>query len=114
MWRGVTPLLARNFTIVCADLRGYERSGRPTWRNRVAQPTSRPYMPLMPDAAASKSLCLAIALANRTTVYEGALARALSQGNATMARFVALRIDMARKDARLELAKICEKPSGRA
>jgi haloacetate dehalogenase len=29
MWRSVAPLLARNFTIVCADLRGYGRSGCP-------------------------------------------------------------------------------------
>jgi haloacetate dehalogenase len=30
MWRGVAPLLAREFTVVCADLRGYGRSGCPT------------------------------------------------------------------------------------
>ncbi len=30
MWRGVAPLLARNFTVICADLRGYGRSGCPT------------------------------------------------------------------------------------
>jgi haloacetate dehalogenase len=29
MWRGVAPLLAREFTVVCADLRGYGRSGCP-------------------------------------------------------------------------------------
>src|SRR5262245_13590164 len=29
MWGGVAPILARNFTVVCADLRGYGRSGRP-------------------------------------------------------------------------------------
>jgi haloacetate dehalogenase len=29
MWRGVAPLLCRNFTVVCADLRGYGRSGCP-------------------------------------------------------------------------------------
>jgi haloacetate dehalogenase len=29
MWRGVAPLLARNFAVVCADLRGYGRSGCP-------------------------------------------------------------------------------------
>jgi haloacetate dehalogenase len=29
MWRGVAPLLARNFTVVCADFRGYGRSGSP-------------------------------------------------------------------------------------
>jgi haloacetate dehalogenase len=29
MWRGVAPLLARDFTIICADLRGYGRSGCP-------------------------------------------------------------------------------------
>jgi haloacetate dehalogenase len=29
MWRGVAPLLARDFTVVCADLRGYGQSGCP-------------------------------------------------------------------------------------
>lgn len=29
MWRGVAPLLARRFAVVCADLRGYGRSGYP-------------------------------------------------------------------------------------
>jgi haloacetate dehalogenase len=29
MWRGVAPLLAQEFTVVCADLRGYGRSGCP-------------------------------------------------------------------------------------
>jgi haloacetate dehalogenase len=29
MWRSVAPLLARRFTVVCADLRGYGRSGCP-------------------------------------------------------------------------------------
>src|ERR671916_386047 len=29
MWRGVAPLLARDFAVVCADLRGYGRSGCP-------------------------------------------------------------------------------------
>src|SRR2546429_7674405 len=38
MWRGVAPLLARKFTIVCADLRGYGRSGCP-----VSTPDHAPY-----------------------------------------------------------------------
>jgi haloacetate dehalogenase len=29
MWRGVAPLLSRKFSVVCADLRGYGRSGCP-------------------------------------------------------------------------------------
>jgi haloacetate dehalogenase len=29
MWRSVAPILARRFTVVCADLRGYGRSGCP-------------------------------------------------------------------------------------
>jgi hypothetical protein len=29
MWHRVAPQLARNFTVVCADLRGYDRSGCP-------------------------------------------------------------------------------------
>jgi haloacetate dehalogenase len=29
MWRDVAPVLARHFTVVCADLRGYGRSGCP-------------------------------------------------------------------------------------
>lgn len=32
MWRKVAPLLARRFTVVCADLRGYGRSGCPPSR----------------------------------------------------------------------------------
>src|SRR6266566_9503904 len=30
MWRRVAPLLARHFAVVCADLRGYGRSGCPS------------------------------------------------------------------------------------
>jgi haloacetate dehalogenase len=30
MWRGVAPALARRFTVICADLPGYGRSGCPT------------------------------------------------------------------------------------
>jgi haloacetate dehalogenase len=30
MWRSVAPMLARNFTVVSPDLRGYGRSGDPT------------------------------------------------------------------------------------
>ena len=29
MWRSVAPLLTDQFTVVCADLRGYGRSGCP-------------------------------------------------------------------------------------
>jgi Predicted hydrolases or acyltransferases (alpha/beta hydrolase superfamily) len=29
MWRDVAPRLARDFTVVCADLRGYGQSGCP-------------------------------------------------------------------------------------
>ena len=29
MWRRVAPILARDFTVVCADIRGYGRSGCP-------------------------------------------------------------------------------------
>lgn len=29
MWRDVAPLLAKHFTVICADLRGYGRSGCP-------------------------------------------------------------------------------------
>ena len=38
MWRGVAPLLAGNFTVVCADLRGYGRSGCP-----ASSPDHAPY-----------------------------------------------------------------------
>jgi haloacetate dehalogenase len=38
MWRHVAPLLARDFTIVCADLRGYGRSGCP-----ASTPDHAPY-----------------------------------------------------------------------
>ncbi len=29
MWRDIAPMLARDFTVVCADLRGYGRSSCP-------------------------------------------------------------------------------------
>lgn len=38
MWREVAPLLARRFTVVCADLRGYGASGCPP-----SAPDHRPY-----------------------------------------------------------------------
>jgi haloacetate dehalogenase len=38
MWRDVAPLLARDFMVVCPDLRGYGRSGCP-----VSQPDHAPY-----------------------------------------------------------------------
>jgi haloacetate dehalogenase len=38
MWRSVAPLLARRFTVVCADLRGYGRSGCP-----ASAPDHMPY-----------------------------------------------------------------------
>jgi haloacetate dehalogenase len=38
MWRSVAPLLARNFTVVCADLRGYGRSDCP-----ASTPDHAPY-----------------------------------------------------------------------
>jgi haloacetate dehalogenase len=33
MWRSVAPMLARDFTVVCADLRGYGQSGCPVSAN---------------------------------------------------------------------------------
>lgn len=38
MWAGVAPLLARSFTVVCPDLRGYGRSGCP-----ASDPQHAPY-----------------------------------------------------------------------
>jgi haloacetate dehalogenase len=38
MWRAVAPLLARRFTVICADLRGYGRSGCP-----ASRPDHAPY-----------------------------------------------------------------------
>jgi haloacetate dehalogenase len=38
MWRSVAPVLVRNFTVVCADLRGYGHSGCP-----VSTPDHAPY-----------------------------------------------------------------------
>lgn len=38
MWRGIAPLLAHKFTVVCADLRGYGRSGCP-----ASTPDHAPY-----------------------------------------------------------------------
>jgi haloacetate dehalogenase len=38
MWRSVAPMLARNFAVVCPDLRGYGRSGCP-----ASSPDHAPY-----------------------------------------------------------------------
>jgi haloacetate dehalogenase len=38
MWRSVAPLLARRFTVICADLRGYGHSGCP-----ASAPDHEPY-----------------------------------------------------------------------
>jgi haloacetate dehalogenase len=38
MWHGVAPILAQNFTVICADLRGYGRSGCP-----ASTPDHEPY-----------------------------------------------------------------------
>jgi len=38
MWRSVAPLLARRFTVICSDLRGYGRSGCP-----ASRPDHEPY-----------------------------------------------------------------------
>jgi len=38
MWRSVAPMLARTFTVVCPDLRGYGRSGCP-----ASTPDHAPY-----------------------------------------------------------------------
>src|SRR3954468_3007549 len=38
MWRDVAPILARGFSVVCADLRGYGRSGCP-----ASAPDHAPY-----------------------------------------------------------------------
>jgi haloacetate dehalogenase len=41
MWRDVAPLLARQFTVICADLRGYGRSGCPASTSDHAPYTKR-------------------------------------------------------------------------
>ena len=41
MWRGVAPLLARHFTVICADLRGYGSSGCPASTPDHAQYSKR-------------------------------------------------------------------------
>src|SRR5688572_8259652 len=38
MWHRVAPVLAEEFTVICADLRGYGGSGKPT-----SQPGHAPY-----------------------------------------------------------------------
>lgn len=38
MWHRVAPLLARDFTVICADLRGYGSSGKP-----LSAPDHAPY-----------------------------------------------------------------------
>jgi haloacetate dehalogenase len=41
MWRDVAPLLARQFTVICADLRGYGQSGCPASRSDHAAYSKR-------------------------------------------------------------------------
>src|SRR5574338_1121098 len=41
MWRDVAPILARGYTVVCADLRGYGRSGCPPSANDHAPYSKR-------------------------------------------------------------------------
>lgn len=41
MWRGIAPRLAQDFTVVCADLRGYGRSGCPDSTSDHAPYTKR-------------------------------------------------------------------------
>ncbi len=41
MWRSVAPLLSRSFTVICADLPGYGRSGIPVSRPDHAQASKR-------------------------------------------------------------------------
>jgi len=41
MWRDVAPLLARDFTLICADLRGYGQSGCPPSRSDHAAYSKR-------------------------------------------------------------------------
>jgi pimeloyl-ACP methyl ester carboxylesterase len=43
MWRSVAPLLARRFTVICADLRGYGRSGCPPLDRTTRRTRSRPW-----------------------------------------------------------------------
>jgi len=51
MWRGVAPLLARQFTVVCADLRGYGQSGCPA-STPDHEPYSKPAKPRSTHAGA--------------------------------------------------------------
>jgi haloacetate dehalogenase len=43
MWREVAPLLARGFTVVCPDLRGYGRSDCPLPRRTTRPMPSAPW-----------------------------------------------------------------------
>ena len=43
MWRGVAPILARDFAVVCADLRGYGRSGCPVSARTMRRIRSGPW-----------------------------------------------------------------------
>ena len=45
MWHKIAPRLAEDFTVVCADLRGYGDSGKP-------QGSPRPLQPLQAGASA--------------------------------------------------------------
>src|SRR2546428_12091838 len=43
MWRSVAPILARRFTVICADLRGYGRSGCPPPPRTMRRTRSEPW-----------------------------------------------------------------------
>src|SRR6187397_2104000 len=49
MWRDVAPLLAQNFTVICADLRGYGRSDCP--------PSSPGHAPYAKNARWQRTWC---------------------------------------------------------
>jgi pimeloyl-ACP methyl ester carboxylesterase len=73
MWRRVAPLLARNFTIVCADLRGYGAHARGTVRQMTSPECASATLASCAllknlDDALRKSFMAAAVSAPRTTI----------------------------------------------
>lgn len=63
MWRGVAPLLAADFSIICADLRGYGQSRCP--------PSDRRHMPYSKRAMAGELVEMMAALGHRAFAVVG-------------------------------------------
>ena len=77
----------------------------------TCRPLRGAYVLIMDHQTTRRAISRAITLASRTAAYEAARAEAVSRGKWLIARFLALRIEKCREDARRELAKIGKQPS---